>query len=416
MRRALLVVGTLAACQGPPREVANQCIPAWPAARQVGFAPRLTGKTPALLFHTPLTSGITSDWLVADQAHVAFTAGGRLYILDHDGTFIVSRGGLSAERVSSPLLLDDGAFAFAGASGYVVAADGSWRAVVPLPPGPTPAASPSAGRLIASRLGRLYVGADDGSVLALEAATGVLGWRVPLAGAGERPPSVLGGIGGGLFVSAPDTARAPDVLDAATGAALQRFDGETVVMAGPTLGLVTQAQDEASLHYPWMHLGVRDPCGKLRWRLPAERPQWPVLVGAEDRLYVVERDDTPQSPTFVSVYAADGTRLVDDAPAAIPWALGADGTIYGLRCDSPGHEGPSRLTAYDQDLTERWHVDLGAICPHGGPIIDDQGRLFFTAFDGEWTSLYGVQTDSPGLLGSAWPVRRVDRRGTAWVE
>ena len=169
--------------------------------------------------------------------------------------------------------------------------------------------------------------------------------------------------------------------------------------------------------YPWMDIAVLDSCGAMRFALPATRPQWPVLAGPGDRLFVVEREDVTASPTEVSVYAPDGTRAVGPTPAAPPWALGADGTVYGLACDTSGLDGPAHLTAYAPDLTPRWTLELGDACPLAGPIIDAAGRLFFARFlpEKEACELVAVQTASPGLAAGPGPTRHGDDHGTMWV-
>ena len=100
----------------------------------------------------------------------------------------------------------------------------------------------------------------------------------------------------------------------------------------------------------------------------------------------------------------------------IPWAIGADGTVYAVACDSPGMDGPSRLHAYGPDLRQRWMLPLGQACPTAGPVIEPDGRLYFTWYRDRTTEVVAVQTDSPGLAATSWPTRRRDARGAAWVE
>jgi hypothetical protein len=267
--------------------------------------------------------------------------------------------------------------------------------------------------------GTLFVGANDGAVYGIDTADGSRRLRFEVT-PGEGTPQVAAGVGGALLVLSRADEPKAQLWDAQQGVQLARWptpDGERFgLMFGPTLGIVTQRMADHGGPYPWMDIAVLDPCSTEKWSVPAARAQWPSLIGFDDRLYVTERDDVEGSPTFVSIYGSDGVRLLGPAPAAPPWALGADGTLYGLQCESSGHDGPSRLIAYDPQLTELWRVELGASCPHAGPAMDAQGRLFFAWYIGGATEVVGVQTTSPGLAPTAWPVRRRDNRGTAWLK
>ncbi|HWN66815.1 MAG TPA: hypothetical protein VNM90_04195, partial [Haliangium sp.] len=99
-----------------------------------------------------------------------------------------------------------------------------------------------------------------------------------------------------------------------------------------------------------------------------------------------------------------------------PWGIGADGTVYAVACDSSGYEGPSRLHAYDAGLGELWSLPLGDACPMAGPVIDARGRLYFAWFIDGGAEIVAVQTASPGLAETSWPVRRHDARGAAWLD
>ncbi len=408
-----------AACQGPPRNVENLCVPDWPAPAAAQPAAPLAGVTPALLWRTPITLATANDWILATDTRVALSAGGRLYLLDHDGNYLGGRTSAAFERISSAVADEQGNFYFVGQSVYGVDADG--RELWPLVPlDGVRYDAPNAGRTIA--LGpdhTLYAGASDGAVYAIDTANGSRRFRFEVM-PGEGTPQVAGGVGGALLVLSRAAEPKAQLWDARAGTRLARWptaEGERFgLMFGATLGIVTQRMEDHAGPYPWMDIAVLDMCSREKWSIDARRAQWPSLIGFDDRLYVVERDDVEGSPTFVSVYAPDGTRLLDATPAAPPWAIGADGAVYGLQCDTLGHDGPSRLIAYDAQLTEQWRVELGASCPDAGPAIDAQGRLFFSWYINGATEVAAVQTPSPGLAPTAWPARRRDSRGTAWLK
>jgi outer membrane protein assembly factor BamB len=415
---AAALAAALAACQGPPRSVENQCIPDWPAATPAAPVASLTGITPGIRWRTPITLGTANDWILVSETRVAFTGGGRLYLLDHDGNYLGGRTSAAFERVSSAVADADGNYYFVGQNAYSTDADGNLRWMTPLDGVRYDA--PNAGKTAAlSPDGTLYVGASDGAVYALSTVDGSRRFRIELT-PGEGTPVIGGGAGGALLVLSRAAEPKAQLFDARTGTRLARWpstDGERFgLMFGASLGIVTQRMADHGGPYPWMDIAVLDHCSKERFSLPATRPQWPSLIGFDDALYVVSRDDVERSATSVSVYAASGQLAQGPSPVAPPWALGADGTLYGLECDTPGHDGPSRLIAYDPALAELWRVELGASCPAAGPVIDAEGHLYFTWYIEGATEVVSVQTQSPGLAPTAWPVRRRDARGTAWLQ
>ena len=427
MRRLGLTLGLLAACQGPPQNVANQCVPGWPAARTPAAYVAPLDATPALLWRARVTGGVPNDWIVLAGDQVAFTAGGRLFLRSRvDGSDQGGRSSVAFERVSSAVVDEAGHFHFVGQNAYSVDAQSAWRWLRPLE-GKGGAdyykAAPSAGKTSAlAPDGTLYVGASDGALYAIDTRDGTQKWRreVGVPREGDRGPTVLGGIGGALLATTVSKSEKPSLFDAQTGKPLQSWKSPEGPLHGvffaPTLGIVTQHVGDHGGPYPWMDVTVLDRCGVPRWSLPASRPQWPVLIGPAEELYLVERDDRLNSPTFVSAYDPAGKRILGPVEAAPPWAIGKDGTIYAVQCDAPGHDGPSRLIAYGVDLAEKWRLELGDSCPSAGPVIGDDGKLYFTWYIDSGTELVAVQTTSPGLADAPWPARRRDQRGTAWVK
>lgn len=408
----------LSACKDD-RLPENRCVDGWPAAGEP-FAPAapLPGVTPGILWRTRLGSTM-GDWLLLTEDRLAFAAGASLYLLDHDGNLLRRRGSPAAEGITSAVADRDGNFYFAGHSVYSVDADGELRWLAPLPgeDGIYPRAT---GRLVTSPDGALFFGATDGHLYAVEGRDGALRWRRRITGDGQRPPAVLGGAGDAVLAIARDGEPTAQLWNTATGTPTAHFvarDGERHgAMFGRRLGVVTQRMEDRGGAYPWMHIAVHDPCARERWRLPATRPQWPALIGPDDQLFVVERDDVEGSATFVSVYDEAGARVAGPVEMPPPWGIGADGTVYAVACDSSGYEGPSRLHAYDAGLAELWTLPLGDACPMAGPVIDARGRLYFAWYIDRGTEIVAVQTASPGIAATSWPVRRRDARGTGWLD
>ena len=415
-----LVVLLLASCQGPPRTLLNACVEDWPDEREPFTpAPAIDEVTPEILWSQRITGTPPNDTLILAQDHVLLGASSRLYSVER-ATGAVSRvtsGG--RESITTAAIDDQGQRYFAGFSMYSVTPDGEYRYIVPLSPDPLQPVR-ARGRMIQDPDGVLFFGTDDGYLYAVEPSDGSVRWKRQASKSGERRPIVVGGIGDALLAFSPDGTWRPQLWNRHTGEPMAWFtseDGERHgAMIGATLGIVTQRFEDRGGSYPWMHISVLDRCSKERFSVPATRPQWPVLIGPGDHLYVVERDDIPGSDTFVSVYAPDGMRAAGPTRMPIPWAIGADGTIYAVSCDSEGVEGPSRLHAYSADLEERWMLPLGDACPMSGPVIDDSGRLFFAWYRDRGTEIVAVQTPSPGLARTSWATRRGDERATGWVQ
>jgi outer membrane protein assembly factor BamB len=414
---AMLAGAALPACKDDLPE--NQCVDGWPAAGEpFAAADPLAGVTPGIVWRTRLGASM-GDWLLLTDDRLAFATGGSLYLLDHDGNLLRRRGSPAAETITSAVADRDGNFYFAGHSVYSVDRDGELRWLAPLPgdDGIFPRAT---GRMVMSPDEALFFGATDGHLYAVEGRDGALRWRRRLTADDQRPPAVLGGAGNAVLAIARDGEPTAQLWNTATGAPTAHFvgpDGERHgAMLGRSLGIVSQRMEDRGGPYPWMHVAVLDPCARERWRLPARRPQWPALIGPDDRLFMVERDDVEGSPTFVNVYDDAGARVAGPVEMPPPWGIGADGTVYAVACDSSGYEGPSRLHAYDAALGELWTLPLGDACPMAGPVIDARGRLYFAWYIDNGTEIVAVQTASPGIAATSWPVRRRDARGTGWLD
>ena len=408
------------ACQAPPGGLRNQCVADWPASQPFVPAEPVAGVTPEILWRSRITGSPANDWLVASGDYLAFTAATRLYILDRTGQVVARRDSAGFERVSAAVADDAGNFYFAGISAHAVAPDGSLRWVAPLTSF-SDRVPLALGRAILDPFGGLFFAASDGYLYGIDSRDGSLLWQRQVSDPAkhERAPMVIGGVGNAVLAASPDGTWRPGLWNRTTGEPMAWFTsshGERHgALIGPEIGIIVQRMEDRGGSYPWMHIAALDACSNQRFEIPARRPQWPVLLGPGDRLYVVERDDRPGSPTSVSVYDPDGSLAAGPADMPIPWGIGADGTIYALACDSPGMDGPSRLYAYGPDLTERWMLPLGDACPTAGPVIDSTGRLYFTWYFDRATEVVAVQTRSPGLAATAWPTRRRDPHGTGWL-
>jgi hypothetical protein len=414
MRRLFWLLG-LAACQAPPAATVTRCIAEWPAPPSMSEAASLE-VTPALLWQKPITRAITGDHFVLAGDRLAISAGSTLLVLDRAGERLAARSSTGFDGFSSPVVDDQGIFYAVGGSAYAIGPEGDYRWVTPFPGG-------AYGRpFVVGPDGLLYTGVSDGAIWAFEAATGRVAWRREVGvNPFGAPPRVMAGAGDAVLavVLGPDSRTGTQLFDARTGVPFGPPPDPTLsgFFFGHELGIVARRLEDSPGSYPRMTIAALDGCSRPKWSIAPTRPQWPALVATGDRLLVVERDDEEDSPTFVTVYGPDGARLVGPSPAPPPWVAGADGTVIGLACDRSGFEGPSRLIGYaiDGELRERWRVELGASCPKTGPVLAADGVLYFTWIRGDQTELVAVQTPSPGLAPSSWPVARHDGHATGWL-
>ena len=411
-------------CQQPPTSLESKCVEDWPAPRAFTPAPSLDVE-PEILWQAQVTRAPTSSSMLWNGRQIAFTAGPRLYALDASGAMMARRPIAGLEGLSSGVVDSDGNYYVAGSSVYSVDPDGELRWLVPLsaysdkPDWDSPRGT---GRVVLSPDGGLFFGANDGHLYSVDIRDGALRWRSKVSdpSQGQQAPVVVAGVGNAIMGISRTSTWQPSLWNRQTGEAMAFFSspkGERYGrMIGAEIGIITERFEDRGGAYPWMHITALDRCSRPRFTLTARHPQWPVLIGPGDLLHVVERDDVEGSPTFVSVYGPDGDRVKGPVAMAIPWAIGADGTIYGIACDTPGVDGPSRLHAYNADLEEQWMLPLGDSCPTAGPVIDDSGKLYFIWFRDLVSELVTVQTRSPGLADTAWPIGRHDIRGASWVD
>jgi outer membrane protein assembly factor BamB len=415
-----LAVLLLAACQGPPDGFANRCVEGWPAAAPVTLAPPLGGVAAGTVKWGTVISGSTAaDGLALSGDRIVVGAGATTFFLDPaTGAVAARRSSRSFDRQAAPVVGPDGTIYTAGLSVAAMDTTGEYLWMTPLARG---AITPNAGRhLLLSPDGVLFFTAGDGWLRAWSTETGQELWKREIGNSALGAATILAGVGNAVMVIRRHVdGEATTLHDTRTGLPLATWPGSPArhgALLGREIGIVTRKMLPTDGPYPWMEIGVLDPCSRDKWTLPASRPQWPVLLGQDDELYVVERDDVPGSDTYVSVYGADGTRKLGPVHAAPPWVLGADGTVYGLSCDSGHPESPSRLHAYDPAFNELWRIELGDICPNGSAIIAPDGTLYFTQFAPSHTDVVAVQTASPGMLPSSWPTRRLNARATGWLE
>jgi hypothetical protein len=133
------------------------------------------------------------------------------------------------------------------------------------------------------------------------------------------------------------------------------------------------------------------------------------------------RGNTIANTDRLSLYDRNGNQVQGPtAGKGQPIAIGADDTLYTTSCYTTTPP-ENRLYAYDSSLNEIWHLDLGknGWCPAGYGVLDDDGILYLPIPNEQGGAggddIMAIQTRSPGLVRSAWPMMRHDVRGTMWL-
>jgi outer membrane protein assembly factor BamB len=267
---------------------------------------------------------------------------------------------------------------------------------------------------VVSSDGRLFAGAAGDEVFAIDAGNGKRLWSAPAASVSVAYMSRFFG-GGGARVLLDIAGKGDVLLDAASGKTVGPMNFPCGAYSVGALG--------------WM---VRFECGKgdtsfdtchlpLTANVTGEHRGAATVIAQGERLVMygsgLDADGRETGLQSITLYDPDGSVAAGPAIAdGAPFAVGADGSIYGWACDGAG----SHVVAYARDLERLWHLDLPGQCYRStmGAVLDSDGVLY-VAVAGEryeTTSLYAIQTRSPGLATSSWPHYRHDNHGTAWLD
>jgi outer membrane protein assembly factor BamB len=448
-----VVVGLAAACSGasssgtdvPPAGPApvklSSCITDWPKGPDVppALAAPLDVEAPRVLWRKPIHGDVMNNLpdgigLVLSGRNLAAATLMGITVVDKEGNYTELTGWTASHfnRASSPTTDPAGNIYFTAPSGtYALTADGKakWAQREGRVPYGEGMEGPSFGTALAlDPNGILYGASNDGQLRAFRSSDGVVLWRArpTLLDPSEASYSfVLGGAGTVLFVQAGRECIV--VFETRTGRELGRLrhdDGSEVRTFVFRWALGFTGTIFAGFSF-------LDNCGRVKWRylLPQQNDRssydlWGAVLGLPERYAALIQafdSDGYAIPGTNAMYYYDpeGTAGVGPKPnRGFPIAVGADGTLYTVSCR--GTDPPeNRLYAYTPALDELWLLNLGknSWCPLGNGVLDSDGVLYFAIpnEDGGTTDVMAIQTKSPGLAPSAWPMLRHDNRGTMWL-
>jgi outer membrane protein assembly factor BamB len=389
------------------------CIENWPTQPNSGSKPSIEGVQPGIKWKKTVPwLAYTSD-LVLTGDRIGLLAGNKLWLLDRSGNVVGDF--LDATAMGSATVVADAIGNFYLATSRIVALtqDGAVRWTFEFGPSVSPLYSvgETSSTMLLSPMGVLYFAASDGYVYALQTSDGHVQWKREVGlRADGRVRWMNIGVGDAVFVE--DRAyRASDGTPLGdlnvNGAAVQPLLASS---SGVLAGRYVNSPDGRLENR--MHMLGR--CGELQWSFPDMQSWYSTLAGTDDALFVTRFDGT----RFWSYwYSKTGSALKGPLPnRGVASALGADGTVYSLECDS-GLLDQANMTvfAYASDLTEAWALGMGAPCNYSAAALADDGLLYLARDVSAGVEVIAIQTKSPGIASTAWPARRHDNRRTSWL-
>ncbi|MFA6109202.1 MAG: PQQ-binding-like beta-propeller repeat protein [Candidatus Latescibacterota bacterium] len=363
---------------------------------------------------------------IAPDGTMYATSRGALHVIAPDGT-PTARMTLRRHRLTTPVVGDQGmVYAMSDtilnesadyetdAASYLHAFDSTgtevWRLQL-LPEGRAVSPDAFSSGVVLSRNGDLLAGTSGDSMLYAVSPEGVLRWRF-------RGPSDIHGLGvgpdGTLCVLGRDAVYGVDpagrlqwqwASDQPLGWAVAIDGNGSIYFASYSSGSLSAAV-----------LYALSSKGQLRGRMRLEETPWiysSPVIDSEGNVLLLE-PGIGQMISILHAVTASGEpywRLPLEADGQSAVVVGADETIYLV-----GQDGQHKVL-YALDAIggrERWQISFTNQVL--GFTLSETGVLYLVqSYGASVYYLYAIQTDSPGLADSPWPMPRHDPRNTGRV-
>lgn len=211
------------------------------------------------------------------------------------------------------------------------------------------------------------------------------------------------------------------VVDLRTGkpaGRLRTADGHDVIPLVPLAGRGILVADRNC-----QRILLLDTCGRQVWSVDVPSTttcgSGPVVVGPGEISYVPMLSGEDSQPTGIVAVNPEGTIAARrDVRSDLPWAVGADGTVYAI--DVSGAKLSSRIVALSPTLEELWQLDPGGESRNHwygtiNAVMTSDGVLFTRLATVDGPQAVAIQTTSPGLAASSWPTFRHDNQSSNWA-
>jgi hypothetical protein len=387
-----------------------------PAARAGAKRARLSTAPRHLWSQIVISSVLEPKGVVASGRALAVAAGPIATFIDKSTRVMKAFSGGTLEYFINVVGDGKGSFLFGGRQFYLSSDSGEARPVGALKFGaPTNSEYGYCEVMHSKRRETFLAFCNDGGVYSLN-RTGGVDWGVSPVGknfASFMSDTIIGDYVP-LYVNARELR-----LDAQTG---EDLGGQPSLfwrgVGGTTTGILSATPSAQ----------VLDRCGKTKFELEGAPAQsYPRIVGVPDEAILTMALGTSDSTGRLTLFSKDGALLAGPSPWGAPVAAGADGTFYVLSCINRRSEPsaqPRELIALDGNLELRWKValpepagtvvGLGHQCPASGVVLSDDGIMYLVQAGDSGVILHAVQTDSPGLAETTWPVVFGDNEGSNW--
>lgn len=358
----------------------------------------------------------------------------RIYFFDAQGH--TGKSWMNQEtyaRLSPPVADDEGNFYVATDTAVSLTASGQLRWQVPLREGDPHHGSIHTQPFLLSPDGILYSLQGDGHLTALNKDTSALVWRKRLfTGEARGGTGLKGGTRDTVVAVVAQPSSTTLFIDRGTGATKATYPGgQNLQPDKPVAGLgyIGESLGDGDVWAIGLTDGVKD-----LWSVQFSiATSWLGFVAVDLRGAIVIQDfaqprDNPARPDRYRFYDCDGTMLSEprDLPATPgrPFSgvttMGADGTVYLIATQNNTKGMGSELYALAPDGTVKWRQVISELTfPPGDHIprmpISETGVLYLVLQD--WNThvhVVAVQTTSPGLAATAYPIARVDNENRGW--
>jgi hypothetical protein len=317
-----------------------------------------------------------------------------------------------AELFDDVVATEDGAFLLAGRSVYAISEQGTLVWSLPLSAAAPIENENAECRLEYSRkLRTLIAVCNEGWMYGVKVGErGEVLWRKQVYSEGALDVSPAPSVGESSLWYFPSRHEVSGtwVVDPNSGERTGLFSPPSnVIFSKCSQGLLARSTGTATL---------LDRCGGAKWLAGAsDGNQVPLIVGVPDEDIFMLETGADGARHLGVISSHDGHRLAGPTATGTPAAAGADGTFYAVTCDNVDSSDRStvvpELVAYDATLREKSRLTLPVpsvqglySCPRPAVALDDDGVMYLAvAADG--TYLMAVQTASPGLAATAWPLR-----------
>lgn len=408
----------------PDAAVARACLHI-PSADAGSVQPALASFTPTVKWIKKLSDygGGGYKGLVMSKEAVAVVVANGLLVMNKASSQVNGFFKFGGQLFEDVTVTKNGSFLIASAEAYAIDRDANLVWSLRLTGQPIMNESSVCRLSYSEQRGLAIAMCNDGWMYGIREAGPEIAWKAPLYSQGNFSvyPSPSAGDIASIFVGESARPAGTWAVDPASGQTLG-----AVTTPDVAIGLFSR-QGFIARKNSTSAVVLLDECGEERWNTSvSDGYQTPLIVGfPDDRVFAGElvADGKLQLGMFA---LADGRRLAGPTGSGMPLAAGADGTFYALTCAlgpvTQYTPEPPFLVALTENLEEKWRVMLPVPaehgmfpCPRPAVALDEDGVMYL-AVEAGGTHMLAVQTQSPGIASTPWPLWFRSHNGSLWAD